>query len=72
MKVHILLTIPNLFIGLKFFIFRLLIQLDETKKRFEEYWERHYKKLQQSLQLRRFEEDFKLVNGLYMSVILLN
>ncbi|KAH3806394.1 hypothetical protein DPMN_134715, partial [Dreissena polymorpha] len=38
---------------------RLIIQLEETKRKFEEYWESHYRKLQQSLQLRMFEEEFK-------------
>ncbi|XP_060592948.1 guanine nucleotide exchange factor DBS-like, partial [Ruditapes philippinarum] len=39
---------------------RLIVQLEETKKKFDEYWEKHHSKLQQSLQLRKFEENFKL------------
>ncbi|XP_053404393.1 guanine nucleotide exchange factor DBS-like isoform X2 [Mercenaria mercenaria] len=39
---------------------RLIVQLEETKKKFDEYWDKHYSKLQQSLQLRKFEENFKL------------
>ncbi|MEE6501310.1 hypothetical protein FKM82_004121 [Ascaphus truei] len=38
---------------------RLLAQLDETEKAFEEFWTRHHLKLEQCLQLRHFEHDFR-------------
>ncbi|GFY44277.1 guanine nucleotide exchange factor DBS [Trichonephila inaurata madagascariensis] len=40
---------------------RLLVQLDETEKNFEAFWDEHMKKLQQCLELRHFEQDFKEV-----------
>ena len=45
-----------------FVLYRLLLQLEETLHNFDEFWSRHEQKLQQCLQLRRFEEDFKLVS----------
>ncbi|XP_063298795.1 probable guanine nucleotide exchange factor MCF2L2 [Pelobates fuscus] len=38
---------------------RLLAQLDETEKAFDEFWSRHHLKLEQCLQLRHFEHDFR-------------
>ncbi|XP_053315197.1 probable guanine nucleotide exchange factor MCF2L2 [Spea bombifrons] len=38
---------------------RLLAQLDETEKAFDQFWSRHHLKLEQCLQLRHFEHDFK-------------
>ncbi|XP_052783921.1 guanine nucleotide exchange factor DBS-like isoform X3 [Mya arenaria] len=38
---------------------RLLVQLDETKNKFEEYWQKHHLKQKQSLQMRKFEDQFK-------------
>ncbi|KAG8445093.1 hypothetical protein GDO86_010022, partial [Hymenochirus boettgeri] len=38
---------------------RLLAQLDETEKAFGQFWNRHYLKLEQCLQLRHFEHDFR-------------
>ncbi|KAM4770703.1 putative guanine nucleotide exchange factor MCF2L2 [Rhinophrynus dorsalis] len=38
---------------------RLLAQLDETEKAFDQFWSRHHLKLQQCLQLRHFEQDFR-------------
>ncbi|ELU03898.1 hypothetical protein CAPTEDRAFT_228658 [Capitella teleta] len=38
---------------------RLLVQLDETKKNFDDFWAHHDSKLQQCLQLRQFEEEFR-------------
>ncbi|XP_057217558.1 guanine nucleotide exchange factor DBS isoform X10 [Triplophysa rosa] len=40
---------------------RLLAQLDETENAFEQFWSRHHLKLEQCLQLRHFEQDFKEV-----------
>lgn len=42
---------------------RLLAQLDETENAFEQFWSRHHLKLEQCLQLRHFEQDFKEVLG---------
>ncbi|KAG8581365.1 hypothetical protein GDO81_007650 [Engystomops pustulosus] len=38
---------------------RLLAQLDETEKAFDQFWGRHHLKLEQCLQLRHFEHDFR-------------
>ncbi|KAM4043003.1 putative guanine nucleotide exchange factor MCF2L2 isoform 3-T3 [Anomaloglossus baeobatrachus] len=38
---------------------RLLAQLDETDKAFNQFWSRHHLKLEQCLQLRHFEHDFR-------------
>ncbi|KAM4739688.1 guanine nucleotide exchange factor DBS [Anableps anableps] len=40
---------------------RLLAQLDETENAFEQFWCKHHLKLEQCLQLRHFEQDFKEV-----------
>ncbi|XP_033957164.1 guanine nucleotide exchange factor DBS isoform X2 [Pseudochaenichthys georgianus] len=40
---------------------RLLGQLDETEKAFDDFWERHRTKLEQCLQLRHFEKHFREV-----------
>ncbi|KAK7866805.1 hypothetical protein R5R35_005239 [Gryllus longicercus] len=38
---------------------RLLVQLEETERTFDEFWQNHSAKLRQCLELRRFEQDFK-------------
>ncbi|XP_061649272.1 guanine nucleotide exchange factor DBS isoform X5 [Phyllopteryx taeniolatus] len=40
---------------------RLLSQLDETERAFDEFWGKHRVKLEQCLQLRHFEDDYKEV-----------
>ncbi|XP_045562494.1 guanine nucleotide exchange factor DBS isoform X10 [Salmo salar] len=40
---------------------RLLAQLDETENAFEQFWSKHHLKLEQCLQLRHFEHDFREV-----------
>ncbi|XP_077963665.1 guanine nucleotide exchange factor DBS isoform X11 [Gasterosteus aculeatus] len=40
---------------------RLLAQLDETENAFEHFWCKHHLKLEQCLQLRHFEQDFREV-----------
>ncbi|XP_061696662.1 guanine nucleotide exchange factor DBS-like isoform X2 [Syngnathoides biaculeatus] len=40
---------------------RLLSQLDETERAFDEFWGKHRAKLEQCLQLRHFEDDHKEV-----------
>ncbi|XP_070213209.1 guanine nucleotide exchange factor DBS-like isoform X2 [Littorina saxatilis] len=40
---------------------RLLVQLDETKHQFDQFWSAHERKMRQGLHLRQFEEDFKLI-----------
>lgn len=42
---------------------RLLAQLNETEAAFDEFWARHQQRLQQCLQLRHFEQDFREVSG---------
>lgn len=39
---------------------RLLVQLEETKGHFGGFWDKHDSRLKYSLQLRKFEEEFKL------------
>ncbi|KAL5288815.1 MCF2L family protein [Megaselia abdita] len=38
---------------------RLLVQLEETERRFDEFWKTHKNRLNQCLHLRRFEQDFR-------------
>ncbi|CAL1542994.1 unnamed protein product, partial [Lymnaea stagnalis] len=40
---------------------RLLVQLDESRTGFGEFWHRHEAKLKQCLVVRKFEEEFKLI-----------
>ncbi|XP_043558266.1 guanine nucleotide exchange factor DBS isoform X3 [Chiloscyllium plagiosum] len=40
---------------------RLLMQLDETENAFDQFWSKHHLKLEQCLQLRHFEQDFREV-----------
>uniref|UniRef100_A0A8C8G7A7 MCF.2 cell line derived transforming sequence-like 2 n=1 Tax=Oncorhynchus tshawytscha TaxID=74940 RepID=A0A8C8G7A7_ONCTS len=40
---------------------RLLAQLDETENAFEQFWSKHHLKLEQCLQFRHFEHDFREV-----------
>uniref|UniRef100_A0A4W4HFQ9 Mcf.2 cell line derived transforming sequence-like a n=1 Tax=Electrophorus electricus TaxID=8005 RepID=A0A4W4HFQ9_ELEEL len=40
---------------------RLLEQLDETERAFDDFWDRHQSKLEQCLQLRHFEHNFREV-----------
>ncbi|XP_048460265.1 guanine nucleotide exchange factor DBS [Rhincodon typus] len=40
---------------------RLLMQLDETENAFDQFWSKHHLKLEQCLQLRDFEQDFREV-----------
>ena len=46
----------------RWFVARLLLQLDETAGNFDTFWMRHRHRLEQCLQLRHFEEQFKQVN----------
>lgn len=48
------------------FICRLLVQLDETKGNFEEFWTSHERRMRQALHLRKFEDDFKLVSLMHI------
>ncbi|XP_029968508.1 guanine nucleotide exchange factor DBS [Salarias fasciatus] len=43
---------------------RLLSQLDETERAFDEFWVRHQTKLEQCLQLRHFEHSYREVRAL--------
>ncbi|KAJ8926822.1 hypothetical protein NQ314_020670 [Rhamnusium bicolor] len=47
-------TISNVFA-----VERLLVQLEETEKTFDEFWQHHSTKLRHCLGLRRFEQDFR-------------
>lgn len=38
---------------------RLLVQLEETERRFDEFWKTHHNRLRQCLELRRFEQNFR-------------
>lgn len=39
--------------------FRLLVQLEETERTFDDFWQNHSAKLRQCLELRMFEQNFK-------------
>ncbi|XP_076602735.1 guanine nucleotide exchange factor DBS isoform X7 [Chaetodon auriga] len=47
---------------------RLLSQLDETERAFDEFWVRHQTKLEQCLQLRHFEHNYREVRALLEQV----
>ncbi|XP_046871213.1 guanine nucleotide exchange factor DBS-like isoform X2 [Hypomesus transpacificus] len=47
---------------------RLLSQLDETERAFDEFWARHQTKLEQCLQLRHFEHSYREVRALLEQV----
>uniref|UniRef100_A0A3Q4BVV7 Uncharacterized protein n=1 Tax=Mola mola TaxID=94237 RepID=A0A3Q4BVV7_MOLML len=70
MKVTIYLFLNNLpqplvfSISLSLLHFRLLSQLDETERAFDEFWLRHQTKLEQCLQLRHFEHNYREVRVL--------
>lgn len=38
---------------------RLLVQLEETERRFDDFWGSHLVRLRQCLELRLFEQDFR-------------
>ncbi|XP_035911796.1 guanine nucleotide exchange factor DBS-like isoform X2 [Anopheles stephensi] len=38
---------------------RLLVQLEETERQFEDFWTMHLSRLKKCLELRRFEQDFR-------------
>ncbi|XP_053965185.1 guanine nucleotide exchange factor DBS-like isoform X2 [Anastrepha ludens] len=44
---------------------RLLVQLEETERRFDEFWRTHRNRLQQCLDLRRFEQDFRELQTIF-------
>ncbi|XP_050314166.1 guanine nucleotide exchange factor DBS-like isoform X2 [Anthonomus grandis grandis] len=50
-------------IGIVFTVERLLVQLEETEKTFDEFWKDHSNKLRNNLELRRFEQDFTELQG---------
>lgn len=47
-------TITNVFA-----VERLLVQLEETERTFDQFWQQHSSKLRHCLELRRFEQDFR-------------
>ncbi|XP_031336912.1 guanine nucleotide exchange factor DBS-like isoform X1 [Photinus pyralis] len=47
-------TIANVFA-----VERLLVQLEETERTFDDFWQQHSTKLRHCLDLRRFEQDFR-------------
>lgn len=51
-------AVPDM-IGNVFAVERLLVQLEETEKTFDEFWHQHSTKLRHCLELRRFEQDFR-------------
>ncbi|XP_017865480.1 PREDICTED: guanine nucleotide exchange factor DBS isoform X3 [Drosophila arizonae] len=44
---------------------RLLIQLEETERRFDEFWRTHRNRLEQCLLLRMFEQDFRELQSIF-------
>lgn len=41
--------------------YRLLVQLEETERTFDEFWQQHSARLHQYLELKNFEQDFKSI-----------
>ena len=41
--------------------FRLLVQLEETERTFDEFWEQHSARLRQCLDLQKFYSDYKRI-----------
>lgn len=52
-------TINGPDMGNIFAVERLLVQLEETERTFDEFWQQHSTKLRYCLELRRFEQDFR-------------
>ncbi|XP_046866240.1 guanine nucleotide exchange factor DBS isoform X2 [Drosophila willistoni] len=44
---------------------RLLVQLEETERRFDEFWRTHRNRLEQCLLLRMFEQDFRELQNVF-------
>ncbi|XP_030557055.1 guanine nucleotide exchange factor DBS isoform X2 [Drosophila novamexicana] len=44
---------------------RLLVQLEETERRFDEFWRTHRNRLEQCLLLRMFEQDFRELQNIF-------
>ncbi|XP_017837139.1 guanine nucleotide exchange factor DBS isoform X3 [Drosophila busckii] len=44
---------------------RLLVQLEETERRFDEFWRTHCNRLEQCLHLRMFEQDFRELQNIF-------
>uniref|UniRef100_A0A1B6D890 DH domain-containing protein n=1 Tax=Clastoptera arizonana TaxID=38151 RepID=A0A1B6D890_9HEMI len=42
---------------------RLLVQLEETERTFDDFWQQHSARLHQYLDLKTFERDFKIIQG---------
>lgn len=63
-------VVPERIMKSSLFPLRLLGQLDETEKAFDDFWERHRTKLEQCLQLRHFEKHFREVSGIMGRVVL--
>ncbi|KAH8234483.1 hypothetical protein KR038_012115, partial [Drosophila bunnanda] len=44
---------------------RLLVQLEETERRFDDFWHAHWDSLEQCLHLRIFEQDFHKIQNIF-------
>ncbi|XP_020815342.1 guanine nucleotide exchange factor DBS-like [Drosophila serrata] len=44
---------------------RLLVQLEETERRFDDYWQAHWDSLEKCLHLRMFERDFHEIQNIF-------
>ncbi|XP_022218469.2 guanine nucleotide exchange factor DBS isoform X2 [Drosophila obscura] len=44
---------------------RLLVQLEETERRFDEFWRTHRNRLEQCLRLRMFEQEFRDLQNIF-------
>lgn len=50
---------------------RLLVQLEETERRFDDFWNSHLTRLRQCLELRLFEQDFRELQVRWISNVFL-
>ncbi|CAH0562294.1 unnamed protein product [Brassicogethes aeneus] len=60
-------TSENDMVGNVFAVERLLVQLEETENTFDDFWQQHSTKLKHCLELRRFEQDFRELQGNFES-----
>ena len=49
---------------------RFILQIEDTSRLFQEFWAKEKAKLEQCLKLRRFEQEFKELQVIYLSTLI--